>query len=538
LARQGLFFKEKQPLRGALCASLTRQIAQTSSNKAFGGGRAFTKAVQTKKSFKQILLFKADLTNTKSLLKICDPANIVSESLTEILHLKTIAGARSVSGMGWKMAVAHTLSVKPVTIGLKHAGLSLVTFIGVMALGAGSIQAFGNPDDAGPRASAPIPKVQIERAGAVTPSEPPKDASAMGWLPWRLPDGAMTPWMTGTPPPDTPVEAISPEEAARLAAEASARGEPKATSVLSAAAADAAPATGGQSRILAPQFGAVSNPATTTEAGVRVIRGSTRGAALAQAPVAGVHQQGPAGLLPIIGLGGRTPFDVYKKPFSDTGRPKVAMVIGGLGLNARITQRAIDELPAEITLSFVPYADNLQGWINKARADGHEVLIEIPMEPMDYPDNDPGPHTLLTSANAEENQRRLEYLLSRASGYFGVTNYLGGKYAASGDSASATMRAIKSRGLAFISDGSAAALGSAAANAGMRNAQADRSIDQRPSGDDITAQLGGLEAIATQQGASLGFGVAYSVTIDQVARWAREASRRGVVLAPASAVAS
>jgi polysaccharide deacetylase 2 family uncharacterized protein YibQ len=254
--------------------------------------------------------------------------------------------------------------------------------------------------------------------------------------------------------------------------------------------------------------------------------------------VAGIHQQGPGGLLPIIGLGGRTVFDAYRKPFSDTGKPKVALVIGGLGLNARITQRAIDELPSEVTLSFVPYADNLQGWINKARAAGHEVLIEIPMEPFDYPDNDPGPHTLLSSASPEENQRRLEYLLSRASGYFGVTNYLGGKYAGAGDATAATMRALKGRGLAFVSDGSAAALGTAAANVGMRNAQADRSLDQRPSGEDISAQLGALEAEATQQGASLGFGVAYAVTIDQVARWAREAARRGLVLAPASAVAS
>jgi hypothetical protein len=47
-----LFFEEKQPLRGASCASLTRQIAQIRSNKAFGGGRAFTKAFQTKKSLK------------------------------------------------------------------------------------------------------------------------------------------------------------------------------------------------------------------------------------------------------------------------------------------------------------------------------------------------------------------------------------------------------------------------------------------------------------------------------------------------------
>jgi uncharacterized protein len=437
------------------------------------------------------------------------------------------------------MAATHNLSIKPLAIGLKHAGLSLASLFFAMAIGAGSIQAFGNVNDAGPRASVAVPKFQQGSAKPAPPTAAP-DAASLGWLPWRLPDGAMTPWMTGTPPPAAPEGGmpISPEEAARLAAEAKALGEPVATGVLAASSADGAPPVTGSARIMAPQFGAGTTPATTTEAGVRVIRGVTRGAALSQAPIAGVHQQGPGGLLPIIGLGGRTAFDVYKKPFSDTGKPKVALVIGGLGLNARITQRAIDELPAEVTLSFVPYAENLQGWINKARAAGHEVLIEIPMEPFDYPDNDPGPHTLLSTASAEENQRRLEFLLSRATGYFGVTNYLGGKYAGAGDAASATMRALKARGVAFISDGSAAALGSAAANAGMRNAQADRSLDQRPSGDDINAQLGALEAMATQQGASLGFGVAYSVTIDQVARWAREATRRGLVLAPTSAVVS
>lgn len=439
------------------------------------------------------------------------------------------------------MAATHQLSVKPLAIGLKHAGLSLGSLLFAMSIGAGAIQAFGNAGDAGPRASALVPIYQPNAPKAAPIVQEAKDASALGWLPWRLPDGAMTPWMPGTPPPAAQEGGapISAEEATRLAAETAAKGEPLATGVLAASSADATPPVSGSARIMVPQFGAAgTNAATTTEAGVRVIRGVSRAAALSQAPVAGVHQQGLGGLLPIIGLGGRTVFDVYKKPFSDTGKPKIALVIGGLGLNARITQRAIDELPAEVTLSFVPYADNLQGWINKARASGHEVLIEIPMEPFDYPDNDPGPHTLLSTASAEDNQRRLEFLLSRASGYFGVTNYLGGKYAGAGDAAAATMRSLKARGIAFISDGSAAGLGSAAENVGMRNAQADRSLDQRPSGDDIAAQLGALEASAAQRGAALGFGVAYSVTIDQVARWAREATRRGLVLAPASAVTS
>ncbi len=436
--------------------------------------------------------------------------------------------------------MTHALPYKPLAIGLKHAGLSLATMFVAMGIGAGGIQAFGRIEDAGPSARTPVPKYQPGTPQQAVLSPAPEDAAALNWLPWRLPDGAMTPWMPGTPPPAAPDlnAPLTPEQATKMAAEALAKGEPVPTSVLAAASADATPPVSGSARIMAPVFGQNSSPAVVTEAGVRVIRGVNRAAALSQAPIAGVHQQSANGLLPIISTNGRTVFDAYKKPFSDTGRPKVALVIGGLGLNARITQRAIDELPAEVTLSFMPYTENLQGWINKARAAGHEVMIEVPMEPFDYPDSDTGPQTLLSNAPADENQRRLEFLLSRATGYFGVTNYLGGKFAGSGDAATAAMRALKSRGIAFISDGSVPTLGSTAENVGMRNAQADRSITDRTSGEDIFAELGALEAMATQRGAALGFGVAFSGSIDQVVRWTREATRRGMVLAPASAVAS
>src|SRR4029077_15730556 len=118
----------------------------------------------------------------------------------------------------------------------------------------------------------------------------------------------------------------------------------------------------------------------------------------------------------------------YARPVTLTGKPRVALIIGGLGLNAKATREAIASLPPEVTLSFVPYADGLQGWIDMARAAGHEVLLEAPMEPKDYPDNDPGPYTLMADGQQADTTRRLEWLLSRATGYFGVTNYLGSRF--------------------------------------------------------------------------------------------------------------
>jgi polysaccharide deacetylase 2 family uncharacterized protein YibQ len=224
---------------------------------------------------------------------------------------------------------------------------------------------------------------------------------------------------------------------------------------------------------------------------------------------------------------------VYARPFQDNGKPKVSLVIGGLGLNAQATRAAIETLPPEITLSFVPYADGLQGWIDLARANGHEVLLEIPMEPMDYPANDPGPYTLLAQAQPEELGKRMDWLLSRAQGYFGVTNYLGGRFLASDAGLGAFAGVVKKRGLAFVDDGQ---VRSSQAAAGLPRASADRILDDQLSPESITRELAALETAARDRGHALGSGFAYPVTLQQVARWADGLSGRGFQLAPASAM--
>ena len=214
------------------------------------------------------------------------------------------------------------------------------------------------------------------------------------------------------------------------------------------------------------------------------------GQALAPAPFAGMTAPGPGGLLPVIGPDGRTPSQVYARPFRDNGKPKVALVIGGLGLNAKVTRAAIEQLPSDVTLSFVPYSDGLQGWIDMARANGHEVLLEIPMEPVDYPDNDPGPYTLMSTGQPSETGKRLEWLLARATGYFGVTNYLGSRFVTSDNGMGAFLGGLRQRGLAFLDDGSAGRRGG-----GVPRASADRVVDDQLSADAIDTQLKALHPI-------------------------------------------
>lgn len=282
-------------------------------------------------------------------------------------------------------------------------------------------------------------------------------------------------------------------------------------------------------------------------AGFKVIEISSNAATAAaaptplpKAPIAGYFERTAAGDLPRLGPDGRRPADVYARPFTPAqGVPRVSLVVGGLGLNQTHTLAAINELPPEVTLSFVPYAKDLQTWINRARAAGHEVLLEVPMEAYDYPNVDSGPYTLTTTATTEENLRRLNLLLGKATGYFGVTNYQGAKFATDARAAGPIFDALQDRGLVFIHDGGASrsALPQAAAQAQLGFSIADRIADSEPSADAIDRELLQLEALAIQNGRAMGVGYAYPVTVEQFRIWSESLKANGYQLAPASSTA-
>ena len=262
--------------------------------------------------------------------------------------------------------------------------------------------------------------------------------------------------------------------------------------------------------------------------------------ALPRAPISGFVERTGAGDLPKIAADGRTPAQAYARPFAATaGTPRIALIVGGLGMTQKHTLAAINELPAEVTLSFVPYAPNLQDWINKARAAGHEVLLELPMEAYDYPNVDTGPLTLVTGAKPDENVRRLNVLLGKATGYFGVTNYQGARFATDAAAAQPVMKVLKDRGLVFLHDGAAArsALPQAADATGLDFTVADRIVDADLNADSIDRELLALEALAIQNGKAIGVGFAYPVTIEQFRLWAEGLKSKGYQLAPASSAA-
>ncbi len=261
---------------------------------------------------------------------------------------------------------------------------------------------------------------------------------------------------------------------------------------------------------------------------------------LAAAPVPELLGEGEFGPIPVIGPDGERPAEVYARPFADPENlPRVALVIGGLGLNAEATQRAIETLPGEITLSFVPYADNLQRWIDAAREHGHEVIIEVPLEPFDYPQNDPGPATLLTSSDWADNASRLAWVMSRAAGYVGVMNYQGARMTANAGAFAPVLQEIAGRGLIFLDDGTSprSLTGTLSRDTGGAWAVASRRIDLRRRVSAVRGALAGLEETATAEGVAIGVGFAYPVTLEQILTWTDTLAEKGIMLAPLSAAA-
>jgi uncharacterized protein len=260
---------------------------------------------------------------------------------------------------------------------------------------------------------------------------------------------------------------------------------------------------------------------------------------LLPAPDPALVETGPQGPLPIIGRDGRQPWRVYGRPFDRAdGRPRIAIVITGLGLSGDATQAAIDSLPGAVTLAFDPYGQALGDWVNRARAAGHEVLLGLPMEPVDYPRQDPGPYTLLTSLSPDENRERLDWVLSRVSGYVGVTTMMGSRFTTSQTSLLPIMDELKKRGLMFV-DGRASeqsVAGALAETMGVPRVIADDTIDADTARDAIDRHLASLETMAQQSGRALGIGFAYPVTLERIALWAKTLDQKGIALAPASAL--
>ncbi|MBL4619179.1 MAG: divergent polysaccharide deacetylase family protein [Marinicaulis sp.] len=246
----------------------------------------------------------------------------------------------------------------------------------------------------------------------------------------------------------------------------------------------------------------------------------------------------PLGKIPRIAPDGRKAMTSYARPFTNPDNlPRIAIIVGGLGLNPALTERAIDELPPEISLAFAPYAKELSFWTEKARRSGHEVLIELPMESYGGNQQALGAAALLSTRSAQENLQRLDWLLARFGGYFAATNYMGGKFSADENALLPILQKLRDAGVAYIDDTGAARL------AGEQTAVSWTTVNRMipPAPDEsrrraVRRELKALEKIAQRDGAALGKTYVYAATLDEIIQWSNGLNENGFIAAPASSV--
>ncbi|MEE2661716.1 MAG: divergent polysaccharide deacetylase family protein [Pseudomonadota bacterium] len=258
------------------------------------------------------------------------------------------------------------------------------------------------------------------------------------------------------------------------------------------------------------------------------------------APNAGLIQNIDFGKQPRISSDGRQPFQVYGKPFDPADkRRRIGIVVNGLGLSDAATETAIQGLPGAVTLAFAPYSKRLIEWIRFARAAGHEVLINVPMERLDYPNYTPGPYALMTTLNSQKNIERLLWNLGRATGYVGVVDYYGSRFTSSHGHMKPILREIKRRGLLYLDSGispQSTAL-SISRQLKIPVAQATLTLDEVISRRNIDIKFFELERHARKNGNAIGMASPYPVSLERIAAWAPRLEARGYAIAPITAIA-
>jgi polysaccharide deacetylase 2 family uncharacterized protein YibQ len=249
-------------------------------------------------------------------------------------------------------------------------------------------------------------------------------------------------------------------------------------------------------------------------------------------------EDSPQGRLPIVGPDGLRPMDQYARPWSGTRGTRIALVVGGLGLSQTGTQNALRQLSPEVTMAFAASGNSLERWMRDARRAGHEILLQVPFEPFDYPNNDPGPHTLRVGLSAEKNLSELHSSLASITNYTGIMNFLGGRFLSDADALEPVIRDLGRRGLLFLDDGTSAQslTGTLADTIGVPHGFADMVIDTEIDRTAILKKLDDLERVARRNGAAIGVASAFDESVEAIARWMDEAGARGIEFVGVSAL--
>ena len=129
-------------------------------------------------------------------------------------------------------------------------------------------------------------------------------------------------------------------------------------------------------------------------------------------------------------------------------------------------------------------------------------------------------------------------MLGRGVGYVGVITEMGSRFTLSEEALAPLLTALRDRGLMLLDDRSApdSRVGTVAARVGLPVVANDRRVDGLADRDAIDLRLRELEEIARSQGMAVGLAGPTPLTFERLAAWFPTLERKGIVLAPISAI--
>lgn len=220
-------------------------------------------------------------------------------------------------------------------------------------------------------------------------------------------------------------------------------------------------------------------------------------------------------------------------------KAKVAIIITGMGLSKSSTVEAM-KLPAAVSFSFSPYSASLNEWFQAAKGSGNEILLDLPLEPTDYPITDPGPYALLTSLSKEENSQRLKVLLSLAGeqNLTGLVASRDEKFSASPESLAGILADLKTADLRlyFQSANPSSPIFALASSFDVPVFISDAAIDEKITEPAINEKLAGLEKVALEKGSSVGTARPYPLSVKLLSAWIATLDAKGIKLVPAAEI--
>jgi polysaccharide deacetylase 2 family uncharacterized protein YibQ len=405
----------------------------------------------------------------------------------------------------------------------------------------GAMPKSGPPPSAGgamPKAAPPEAASPDTKAPAPSPDAKAKTAEEQ-IPPAVAPPAAETPATPAASAPPTPATtALTPmkptpmNKVAELPPPPSANAPAPANPPAPAAAAQpqvatAAPAPPPVNEPLAPPSGEALAPPSFAQLPAR-----TDLKPLDAGPQADLVKDSPDGPLPVAD-GSKEPRTAYARAFVPPKEKavKIAVVVVGLGLSREAAEAAIAKLPPEVDLSFSPYAGNLDALVKKAREAGHEVLLDLPLEPPNFPLHDAGPLAIMAQDSPGATTDRLRQILGKTTSYVGLAAALHSPVA-TGGAWPPLLHEVRERGLLLVGDGFA--------GIGVADAPALATValvpDETPFRAAIDASLDRLLATAQRDGSAVAYVSPRPVTFERLVAWTATLPQRGAVLAPVSAL--